>query len=974
MLSNEEMDLSNAINANFSQVPSAAKKRQMILIVGSDHSGKSRAFNASQLTLIQTLSNDETEINSWHNTESLFIELPEKVVQSATLLNVFIKQIKAHKYTHSLSAMVLCINVLWAMQQTPKPFVQYLKQLAHQLKTLCNHYPKNNLSLHFMFTHMDKIAGFCHSFDDTKGPWGYLFKPYINHASLLKQNSNNNDQLLKNLHSELLLKLHDTNDKLTRYLIREFPLQMESIGNLVNACVNHLSIDGVQTSGVYFTCAMQSNCAHDRLTSNISDTYQLSLKDQVPQSSLDIAYFIDGMIEQVLASRPLKAKRHTGINSKYAATFVSVVVLAVGTHHMMTHQQMSTAYQELSAYQNSQKDSFDDLLPALEHLSKANESLNSMQGTLSLKHINALGQQINKQYKNGLNETFLPRLGSQVADVLSQSKSPKDTYFALKAYIMLGDAKHMHKPYLQHWFSQFWKTHHLPNKERFAKLLNEALAEPYTPININNTLVQTNKSYLQALPSSFLYFQLIEEKLPNKFKKLTLEHFNQKELIIPAFYTKANVNTIYQTLLPTLSHEFQNDAFVINNDSQQRLNVFRNAYLDNYHAFWQRLATKIIPLKFDSYQTASKQFNELSAPTSSLENLFSTIQENTRAFTDPNNQAENLFNEKIASHFTSSNLLSMAQVKLLRPLFSNVAQYFQTLNNSTNKIQTAFDVSKKRFEHGEDDPISRLMALEKQLPTPLNSWTKSLATNAWSLLLQDTQVYINQQWQNVVYHQYSHGINGRFPFSNDQNNEVSADAFTDFFGHKGKLAQFFNRYLSPFIDTTTAQWHPKIKDDLQLPIHQNTIKELIRANVIKEMFFKYSNEKPSIKFTLHALSLEPIIQDLTIVMNGQKLTETQDSKRSLEFQWPGNLAERQTQLIINNISGEQATKTEDGYWSWFKLIKKSNLEPYGDDMTNFQVTMDINGVASKFLMITGTQMNPFIPGLLEHFTLPDKIA
>lgn len=976
MLSNEELDLKNTIKANINQLPASEsiKKRKLLFITGSDDAGKTKGFNSSQLTHIQTLTNDEIEINSWYDNQSCFIEVPEKILQAPSLLKVFIKQVKSQKQLQALSDLIVCLNIFTAMQQAPKPFVQYLKKFAGFITMLCGFYPKQRLPLHFMFTHMDKVAGFCHSFDDVKGPWGYIFKPYINHASLLKQNSNNNEILLKNLHSELLLKLHDTQDKLTRYLIREFPLQMESIGNLVNACVNHLSISQTQASGVYFTCALQSNSAHDRLTSNISDTYQLSLKNQVPQSSLENAYFVDGMIEQICTQKVVESSRTPLINKKYAASCLSLIAFAVGTHHFITHKSMNTAFSELTAYQNSQKDSFDELLPALEHLSNANQSLNNMHGTLSLKNLNSLSKQINQQYKDGLNQTFLPKLANQISEVLNQSKSPKETYFALKAYLMLGDPSHTNPNYLKQWFSKFWDTHHLPNKQKFTKLLDEALSPPFKGTQVDLGLVQSSKSYLQALPSSFLYFQLIESELPNKHAKIPLNHFSQAELDVPEYYTKNKVKQIYQNLLPKLSQNFQNDAFVLDKNAEPLLTLFRQAYLDNYHAFWQQLTKKASPVNFDNYQTASKQFYDLSTANSSIEKLFKQIQENTRAFANPQNQVETLFNQRIASHFTSTSLMSMSQIAMLRPLFADMAHYFQTLNQSSDKPKTAFEISRKRFEQVEDDPISRLVAIQQQLPAPLNAWVKQLAGNAWSSLLQDTQSHINQQWQNIVYQQYNQHISGHFPFSNDENNEVSAPTFSQFFSHKGTLNQFFEEYLSPFVDTTTAQWHPKVKDDLQLPISKQTMKELIRANIIKEMFFKYNQKEPSVRFTLHALSLEPVIQDFTIEMNGQKLTETQDNKRSLEFLWPGNTLDNRTQMTIHSVSGEQVSKTEDGYWSWFKLIKKANLEPYGDDMTNFQLTVDINGVTSKFLMITGTQMNPFIPGLLEHFNLPDKIA
>lgn len=971
MLSNEEMDLSNTLKANLYQIPQL--KHQFNLVIGSDNAGKSSLFSASKLKMIQTITNDDLEINSWHDDESIFLELPQKIIQSKTLLKSFLKQIKKYRRKPSIDSVLMCIDIYNAMQEAPKPFVKYLQNLAKEL-TCLNDYYKQKVALHLIFTHMDKVAGFCHSFDDSTGPWGYLFKPYINHASLLKQNSKNHESLLKNLHSSLLLKLHSTEDKLTRYLIREFPLQMESIGNLVNACVNHLSVDSSNTMGVYFTCAYQSNSAHDRLTANISQTYSLSLKNQVPQSSIEQSYFIEGMINQIKSNKTGYQKKKAPKNCKYVAALTGLMVFSFGAHHYLTSNHMNTAYQELSTYNQSSKDSFDELVPALEHLSKANQSLNKMHGTIPLKNLNALSEQINQQYKDGLNKEFLPRLAEQLVDTLSQSKKPADIYNALKAYIMLGSEKHKDPAYLKQWFSTFWQNNQMTHFKEFTQLLDEALTKNFKAIQTDENLIQASRSYLQALPQSFLYFQLVEPSLPKTIDKITLSNFNTNEIAIPSFYKKENLVNIHQQLLPKISLQFFNDEFVLYNKNNELKKVIQNAYLENYHSFWQRVTSKVNPSSFQSYQMASQAFNALNSNNSGIETVFTLIQKNTRSFPDPKNLSEKEFNRAIASHFTSTNMFNLNQIQNLRALFSDLSQYFETLNNSDNIEQQAFEIAKNRFAQIGTDPISRLMNLEKQMPIPLSRWTKTLATNTWYLLLKDAQSHVNNQWQQLIYNQYKQAIYNHFPFSESEDNEVSPETFTQFFGHHGSLSQFFENYLSPFIDTTSAKWQPKTLDGLQLPIHEATIKELIRANLIREMFFKYNNEQPSIKFTLHALELEPIIQDLTIIMNGQKLTETQENKRSLEFQWPGTNNQFVTQLDINNISGENYNKTESGYWGWFKLLKKSRIEPYGEDMTNFQLTLDVNGNASRFLMITGTQMNPFIPGLLEHFSLPDKIA
>lgn len=976
MLTKEETDLIQTLKENLNQLPPLKdqKQRKIHLLMGNVDSGKTALLDAIALESIQTLTENEVELNTWYDDKAVYIEVPEAIKRSTKLVEAFTKQIKKwHKQTY-IDSILLCINTYKGLSQTPKAFVLFLKKTAKQVE-LISHQFKQKPRLNLCFTHMDKIAGFCHFFTDPKPAWGYNFKNYTNHTSLLKQNAKLYDQLLKNLHSQLLDRLHATQDKLTRYLIREFPLQMESIGNLVNACVNHLTIETITTTAIYFSCAKQANSAHDRLSATISESYSLKLNNQVPQSSLEKSYFIEGMLEQINQYSAIKPKLKVSPHAKAAMSLSVFLALGVGIHHVFNQYQIQSAHEELFYFNQSQKESLEDFLPALEHLSNAKQASNKLMGVVPFNHINQLTNKIDKNYQASLRDSFLPQMAQQIEKSLYANKTPIETYHALKAYIMLGQkGRFLNKAYLIDWLSNNWTEQNKPHKKKLQRLLNEALTEPYQGIDIDMSLVNHTRQYLQALPKTFLYFNLIEDKLPKPTLDLTLTHFNLEKLNVPYVFQKANVMHIYETVLPQLVDEFKADSFVLQEPVAELLPTVQATYLQNYESFWQRVVNKLRPTTFQSYEEGYHLFNTFGESKSAIETLFVQLQKNTSAFNSPQTNAEKAFNSIIASRFTGSNLISGHQLQQLRPALADMAQFLQTIANAPNKNKTAFDIAKHRFLNNSNDPLSRMFQYEQQLPYPLNAWLKNISTNAWYLILKDTQIHVNQQWQQLVYAPYQTNIQGKFPFSKDESKEVSAANFNQFFKHNGLLNQFFDFYLSPFIDTTTAKWRTKVKDELQLPIQKATIKELIRTNVIREMFFKEQAEEPKIKFTLHALALEPIISDLTLTLNGQSLKETQQNKRSGEFYWPGNTSKLKTEIHIKNISGEKFDLTESGYWGWFKLLSKANLQPYNNDMANFQLILDINGSASKFLMAMESQLNPFIPGILNNFTLPESIT
>lgn len=974
MTDDTQIELDNLKN-NLSQITLNEKKGpiHLGLILGPKESGKTSLLNQTPLQHTQTTSRSGTECNTWSNKNSLFIELPETIVGHDKIIPAYLKIITRHCRKKHLDSLSVCLNIYDSMMQKPMLFVQQLIAIRKRLAFITKIVGKTRLFI--IFTHMDKVAGFCHSFEEVDDAYGYSFTRYPNHESLLKQNDKQYRELVKHLHLTLIKRLHETKDELTRYLIREFPIQMESLNNMVRACIKHLAHDNLIMSSVFFTSAQQGNAAHDRLSANITQTYALAISSAVPQSSRDTAFFVSGCINKITRYQAPEQTIFWSRSTIAAGTTCLIIGLGIGIHHLRSNYLLNQANQELYIYQHSQADNLDQFTGALEHLTKAESAVGDLSHFVPLTHINRYQKQVEKQYQKGIKNNFLTIVKSQLEQVLNQQLTPIQSYHTLKTYLMLGDPKHIDQVYLENWLSEFWKKNQFLEQPRLNKLLKLAIKPPFNGITLNQSVIENIRSYLTALPEDYFYYTLFEESKQLEKASHPFQYFTLKEINVPYAFQKQHFKTIYNDLIPAFAKQLEQDDFVLGHRVGESLNtVIQSTYLKHYKAWWQTITQKSMPLTFQSYAEAQQVFTQFASEDSSFARLRKLIQSNTVPYINPQTVDEHDFNQWVAHSFTSFNLFTDNQANLIQPIFSDLRHYFITLNQSTDGSETAFNIAKARFINRQVDPISQLYNLNLELPFPLNEWVKKLSNNAWNLILQDAQNHINNEWKRLVYTQYEDRIADLFPFNPRSNKEVSKHHFINFFGQEGRLTQFFDYYLRPFIDTSSAKWHVKALDGLQLPIHQQTITELIRANVIREMFFKDSDDLPDITFTLHAIALEPIVKRFTISVNGQSLSEEQHQKQSFEFKWPGQQNEEMTQLLVESIYGKTYQVSESGFWGLFKLFSKATLTSINNDTQNYQLILDVNGNAAKFLLNVKTPLNPFIPGVLENFKLPKELA
>ena len=181
---------------------------------------------------------------------------------------------------------------------------------------------------------------------------------------------------------------------------------------------------------------------------------------------------------------------------------------------------------------------------------------------------------------------------------------------------------------------------------------------------------------------------------------------------------------------------------------------------------------------------------------------------------------------------------------------------------------------------------------------------------------------------------------------------------------------FIDQYLKPFLDTSKPQWALKQSNNYVLPISPDVLNELIRANIVTNMFFPNQSDHSKIEFSLQKISLDPVVSQLTLAIGEHRLQDTQDTDSLTRFDWPQSNAK----LVLNSIEGKHYELEELGPWAFFKMLQKVNVLIDEDEPDSLQILFEINGNSGRYFLKTQNEVNPFTPGILNGFALPDLIV
>ncbi len=946
-----------------------------LLLTGKDNQGKSVLLRQSHYEHFTVDAERCSDI--YYNQHGIIVVLGESWLnQSKSLLQYTLKQLNRCHRTLKISGIILCVDINELLSCEPLQFVEHGKAHA-QLLARFGQSLGYRIDAAIIFTKLDALAGFCEFFQnehvsDLKKPLGFSLEWTTRQNKLLNNYKAQFEQFIEVLGQQVIAKMHPARSSIKRTHIREFPLQLASLGKSIQIFMQAIAPQLFRLQAIYFTSGAQGGVSLDRLNKKIQHEYALTVQDKFPQSINHRAYFIEGALLAFQAITKREASPRTLPHKWVTGLLASTVCLSLvwlGSHHIKSTRLLDKASRELLTYDTIAGKENSDAGSALYHLTKASSTLEKLtSSSLFLPTIQQLKTQLRAHTKQHLHGSFLPTILAEIEQTIVDSRQSQTArYQALKIYLMLGEPTKFSQVDVLEWFRDHWQGAPSDIVQNKLALLKQVLRQPFQPVTINRQIVSDVRNYLNALPVSYLYYTLAKSSFPKERQPIVVDGFELANKELPIYFTKSGFQQIIGSL-PAISLQLQTDNWVL---ARQDLNnlpaLLQQAYCYEYAVWWQNFMRKSSPLHFQDYQQA-RHLTQAMHQADTINKLVDLIQQQTSPELGENSS---LFNQDIASKFTDLSLMSHTAVRDLTINMNELEKFLTTLSMVNDQGRTAFTLTKSRFDGDTlSNPLSALYAHARQLPDPVSAWAKQIADDTWFILINDSRNYINHQWQQTVLRDYQYTIAGRYPFDATQTQEVAIADFDRFFANHGVLNNFIEQYLKPFLDTSQPQWQMKELNNYVLPIAPETINELIRANVITNMFFPEQSETSKIEFSLQKLNLDPVVSNLQLVIGDTKLNDTQDSESLTHFHWPAANA----RLTLSSIEGNHYELEELGPWAFFKVLQKVNVLVDEQDSASLQILFEVNGNSGRYVLKTQNQINPFIPGILNGFVLNDSIA
>lgn len=946
-----------------------------LILTGRDSQGKTTLLRQSHLEHCAV--DAERGADIYYNQHGVIVELGESWLNhSKNLLQYTLKQLNRCHRTLKISGIILCVDINDLLISEPLQFAEHSKAHTQLLARF-------GLSLNYrvdtaiIFTKLDALAGFCEFFQnehvtELRKPLGFSLDWTTRQGKLLSNYKAQFEQFIEVLGQQVIHKMHPARSSVKRTLIREFPLQLASLGRAIQVFIQTISPKLFRVQSLYFTSGEQGGVSVDRLNKKIQHEYALTVQDKFPQSINHRAYFIEGTLHAFQAHTkrhpPQITLPHKWVTGVLAGT-VGLSLIWIGSQHLKSARSLDKVSQELLTYDTLVGKNQGDA-SALYHLAKASTALERLTAhAIFLPNVQQLKTQLSLHTKQNLQGNFLPTMLADIEQtIIDTRQSQAARYQALKIYLMLGEPAQFSQSEVLSWFHEHWRKDSTPeNLQKRLALLKQTLRQPLQPITINRQIVSDVRNYLNALPASYLYYTLAKDTFPQEHQSLVVDGFDLTDKEIPVYFTKLGFQQVIAKL-PAIGAKLQEDNWVLaRQDLKDLPTLLQQAYCYEYVVWWQNFMRRSVPLHFQDYQQARRLMQALHQ-SDAISKLVDLIQQQTSPELGAN---ASLFNQEIASKFTELSLMSHSAVRDVSLNMNELEKFLTTLSMVNDQGRTAFTLAKARFE-GDTlaNPLSALYNYVHQLPEPISTWSKQVADDTWYILINDARNHINQQWQQTVMRDYQYSIARRYPFDATQAQEVAIPDFDRFFSRHGVLNNFIEQYLKPFLDTSQAQWQLKELNNYVLPISANMINELIRANVISNMFFPEQSETSKIEFSLQKLNLDPVVASLQLVLGSTKLNDTQDSESLTNFHWP----EANARLTLNSIEGNHYELEELGPWAFFKMLQKVNVLVDEQDSSNLQILFEVNGNSGRYALKTQNQINPFIPGILNGFVLNESIA
>ena len=742
------------------------------------------------------------------------------------------------------------------------------------------------LPVYVMVTKCDTIAGFTEYFDDLTQEqraqvWGVTFpyEPSVNGGApdLFPQEF---DALVERLNGRVFGRLEQERGARRRASMFAFPQQVAALRDpLVQFVADIFSSTRFERRillrGVYLTSGTQDGTQIDRLLGSIVRRFGVAPEAVAPAPGRGKAFFVERLLKQVVIAESGLA----GVNRRlemrnamrqFASYALVVVLLAAGLIALSVSYENNRAYlgevtADVATLQRVTPAgpgvSLEVLLPQLNAVRAVANAAGRYQDDVpwsmrwGLYQGRSVGNAARDAYLRELDGIVLPRFAARIKQhLVGYGTEPAKLYVYLKAYLMLGDPKHLDKKDLKFLADLEWK---MPDAspgagtslaEHFQSLLD--YSDTLRPIALDQSIVAQARSTLrQASIPQIMFEQLRRSYADDTAGALHLDIIagvgiekvlrrrSGRKLSdpIPSFYTAKVFKEATGLGMAPLVKQFADEEWVwgsgMSAASWAKLtSQVTELYERDYDNAWDQLLNDLEIVPFSTVQQYTDELGILVGPTSPLRGLLKTVVDNTSLIAASETPGASSIGTRITEG--AKDLFYTAQKKIsgtsgLAP-GTVVTQHFQPIHRLMSgapaPIDGVFDdVRKIRVQLltlgpqvGGANPLKALAdpalldlrrALRQDavnLPAPVNTLVTQIAEHVAGSVSSDATRELETLYQGQVVAACRARVEGRYPFGAGEDMPLSD--FAEVFGSGGLYDKFFNDNLDKLVDTSQRPW------------------------------------------------------------------------------------------------------------------------------------------------------------------------
>jgi type VI secretion system protein ImpL len=939
----------------------------------------------------------------------------------------FLELLRATRPRQPLNGVLVAVSVSDLLELSQADLSEHVRILRARLEELQNSL-RVRLPVYLLVTKCDLLPGFVDWFGplgrkDRDQPWGVTLPLAAAGSAGVATFAGSYERLVEHLADGLVERLQAERDPQRRARIFSLPGQLRGLSEPLGTLIRQMfgpadSAPGARSTflrGLYLTSGTQAGTPIDRLLYAFGRELGLERQILPPNQSTGKSFFLGGMLNDVVLAEagltggaPTPRWRRRLLIATVAAIQLGAAALAawwlVGYSrgaHAIAELDTEVARARSMVYSIPASGDPDPrpLLPALDTLRELARGASRRATGSALLDIGArtntkLTAAARQGYDRVLLGPFQSRVATAIDTTLRRGADVNVQYEALKAYQMLGDARHFDADGLRIFVLSYWDSALAPplsDRERkdmagHLDALLEAGAvgsgtrvDPLLVASVRERLRSQSNAQRIALRLTVALNShddpdfTIASLGPTATELFVGADATSPPKAIPGRYTVDAFRDVVSGQVQRIADELASESgWVLGvarpDASADAAQVFAG-YRAEYGQAWGQLLQDLHLRQAATNDAAVKQAQTLSRADGPLELVLGAIVLQTPLRLPNGAEAPIAPSDPAADRFTALANLFVRDASGASPIDGVMRSFLelQTLRALPAR-QAAGQEAGTRIAHviasakADPEPVSSMLLSLAVLPAANGVAGSGAEGSGPAGEARPSAGALSRQIAARLEGRCLEVVAGRFPFERRSTRDASFDDFSRLFAPQGAFDDVYRQLLAAHVDISSGSWQWRGAGSPG----PEELERFRAATRIREVFFPHGGNQPTFELTFRPVDMDESIDRFLLEIDGQTVRYAHGPPAPTVVKWPGSQGSAHIEL---SPAAQSPPPAYTGSWALFRLLDHAAVQDT-DAPGHFKVVFDVGGRHATFDVASDDGADPFRLRELEHFDCP----